>query len=79
MKGRARTYFHSLEEQREEIESQFGESLEWFAEWETEKHVALRKEADPKDENDWPRQHEWMATKLEKLNEVFRPRLERLT
>ena len=78
MKGRARTYFHSLEEQREEIESQFGESLEWFAEWETEKHVTLRKEADPRDENDWPRQHEWLATKLEKLNEVFRPRIERL-
>ena len=78
MKGRAITYFHSLEEQKEEINSKFGEPLEWFAEWETEKHVALREEADPRDENDWPRQHEWLATKLEKLNEVFRPRIERL-
>ena len=78
MKGRAMTYFHSLEEQKKEIENQFGKPLEWFAGYETEKHVALRKEADPRDENDWPRQHEWLATNLEKLNEVFRPWLERL-
>lgn len=78
LKGRAMTYFHSLEEQREEIESQFGACLEWFAEWKTEKHVALRKEADPRDENDWSHQYEWLATKLEKLNEVFRPRVESL-
>lgn len=78
MKGRARTYFHLLKVQQVEIEKEFGKPLEWFAEWEPEKHVALRKEADPRDENDWPRQHEWLATKLEKLNEVFRPRIERL-
>ena len=78
MTGRARTYFHVLKEQQREIEEEFGEPLEWFAEWETERHVALRKEADPEDENDWPRQHEWLATKLEKLNEVFRLRIERL-
>ena len=76
MKGRARTYFHVLKEQQREIEEEFGESLDFFAEWETERHIALRKEADPGDENDWPRQHEWMATKLEKLNEVFRPRIQ---
>ena len=78
MKGSAMTYFHSLKKEKKEIESQFGNPLEWFAGYETEKHVALRKEADPKDENDWPRQHEWLATKLERLNEVFRPRVERL-
>lgn len=78
MTGRARTYFRVLKEQQREIEEEFGEPLEWFAGWETEKHVALRKEADPRDENDWPRQHEWLATNLEKLNEVFRPRIERL-
>ncbi len=78
MTGRARTYFHVLKEQQREIEEEFGKPLEWFAEWKTEKHVALRKEADPRDENDWSRQHEWLATKLEKLNEVFRPRIERL-
>ena len=78
MKGRARTYFHALEEEKKEIENQFGEPLGWFAELKTEKHVALRKEADPEDENDWSRQHKWLATKLERLNEVFRPRVERL-
>lgn len=80
LKGRARDYFDLLNEQQTEIEAEFGEELIWFAEWDIEKHVALRKEdTDPNDENDWSHQHEWMATKLEKLNEVFRPRLERLT
>ena len=50
MKGSAMTCFHSLEEEKKEIESKFGECLEWFAGYETEKHVALRKEADPNDE-----------------------------
>ena len=79
MKGTAKTYFHSLKEQQAEIENEFGESLRWFSGWETESHVWLIKEdIDPTDEEDWPNQHEWIATKLEKLNEIFRPRIERL-
>ena len=78
MKGSAMAYFHSFKKQKKEIERQFGKPLEWFAGYKTEKHVALRKEADPSDENDWPRQHEWLATKLEKLNEVFCLRIEKL-
>ena len=77
MSGRARTYFHVLQEQQREIEEEFGEPLEW-REREKEKLVTLRTEADPDDENDWSHQHEWLATKLEKLNEVFRSRIERL-
>ena len=78
MRGQyAMTYFSILKKQRKEIEEEFGEPLEWRAR-EKEKLVTLRKEADPTDENDWSRQHEWLATKLEKLNEVFRPRIERL-
>lgn len=74
MSGRAGTSFHELREQQKEIEEEFGEPLEWRAR-EKEKLVTLRKEADPCDQNDWPNQHTWLASKLEKLNEVFRPRI----
>ena len=79
MKGTAKTYFHLLKEQQAEIENEFGESLGWWSEWQTESHVYLIRESiDLADKEDWCNQHEWIATKLEKLNEVFRPRIERL-
>ncbi|MDE0324126.1 MAG: DUF4268 domain-containing protein [Candidatus Poribacteria bacterium] len=79
LKGRARSYFHLLQEQQEDIESEFGEPLEWFSEWKTESHIYLeRKDMDPADEQDWSNQHEWIASRLERFNEVFRPRIERL-
>lgn len=75
MSGRERNYiFRKLQEQQSEIEEEFGDPLEW-RERENENLVTLRKNADPMDDNDWPRQHEWLATKLEKLDEVFRPRI----
>ena len=77
MSGHAMTSFCILKKQQKEIEEEFGEPFEWRIR-EKEKLVTVRKEADPADENDWPRQHKWLVTKLEKLNEVFRPRIERL-
>ena len=68
MERNAMTYFDLLQEQQAEIEEEFGKPLEWSAHRKSEKHVGLRrKDLDPSDENDWPRQHEWMATKLEKI------------
>lgn len=66
--------FHKLQERRKEIEKELGEPHEWRPR-ERDKIVTLSQHADPKDENDWPRQHEWLLTKLEKLNEVFHPRI----
>ncbi|MBF0190924.1 MAG: DUF4268 domain-containing protein [Magnetococcales bacterium] len=34
---------------------------------------------DVKSEKDWPSQFSWLADKLEKLHEVFRPRIESLS
>lgn len=81
MKGSAKTYFHSLKEQQTEIENEFGGSLSllWEEEVHKENRVSLIKEdMDPTDETDWSNQHEWIATKFEKLIEIFRPRLEKL-
>ena len=45
---------------------------------ESEKRIAfIKTDVDPTDETDWHNQHEWLANKFEKLNEVFRPRIER--
>ena len=72
------TYFHSLKEQRVEIENELGQSLCW-EETHGERRVSLiRMNTDPMNERDWSNQHEWMTTQLEKLIEVFHPRIERL-
>lgn len=79
LKGRAQSYFYVLQEQQENIESDFGEPLEWFSGWENESHIYLeRKDMDPADEQGWSNQHEWISSRLERFNEVFHPRIERL-
>ena len=73
----AKTFFHALKEQQAEIDKKFGESLEW--EWRgnmrrgQQRLGLIKTDVNPADETDWPNQHEWLATKLEKFNEVFRP------
>lgn len=79
LKGNARNYFDELKEKQAEIKKEFGEELQWLADRDTEKRIDLRRyDLDPTDESDWPHQHEWMATKLEKLNEVLGPWVEAL-
>ena len=75
----ATTYFEALKEQQAEIHSKCGGSLSWYAEAVSEKRIAFLKwDVDVRDETDWSDQHEWIVSKLEKLNEVFRPRIEKL-
>ena len=74
----AEIYFQALEEQKAEIHNDCGECLEWYG-VDSEKRIAfIKADADPTDETDWPDQHEWLASKFEKLIEVFRPRIERM-
>ena len=72
----ASAHFYLLKEEREEIESEFGESLVWQ---EKIKNVVVSQGFDNlKDESDWPNQHKWLADNLEKLDKVFRPRVKAL-
>ncbi|MCY4553949.1 MAG: DUF4268 domain-containing protein [Candidatus Poribacteria bacterium] len=60
------------------MENEFGKSLCW-EEKHGERRVSLISvNTDPTDERDWSNQHEWMVIQLEKLIEVFHPRIERL-
>ena len=73
----ASAHFYLLKEEREEIESEFGESLVWQEKY---KNVVVSQSFDNlTDESDWPNQHKWLADNLEKFNEVFRPRVKALS
>lgn len=80
MKGSAQDNLPSLKEQQVAIENELGERLYWYEGIKGEKqgHIVL-KYCDVTDEADWPDQHQWLVTKVEKLVEVFRPRIEKLT
>lgn len=80
MKASAEDYFHSLKAQQVAIENQLGERLYCYdgIHGETQLSVAL-KDCDVTDETDWAEQHQWLVRKVEKLVEVFRPRMEKLT
>ena len=63
--------FDLIERQREEIENELEETLEW-----TKNRVYLpKKDTDPRDKADWENQHEWLMSKLELFDKVFRPRI----
>ncbi|MFN9237669.1 MAG: DUF4268 domain-containing protein [Planctomyces sp.] len=69
----AESHFRQLEKQRLRFDGKFGEPLEWRPLPERKhKHILIRLEdADPEDRKDWPRQHEWLRAKLDKLHETF--------
>ena len=76
----AEAHFRLLEEQQEEIHNEFGETLEWHPRATPQScWIALyQADTDPLDENDWPQQYEWLTTKLERFDQVFRSRIRSL-
>ena len=73
----AEAHFRLLEEQREEIHTEMGETLEWIELSGNQRgRICLHKsDTDPLGENDWPHQYEWFAAKLELFDKVFRERI----
>lgn len=62
------------------IEEELGYRLEW-------EELPARRDSrisiylsnvDPEEERDWPRQHEWLAAKLNDMHRVFSPRIRAL-
>ncbi len=79
MKGSAQDHFYSLKEQQVAIENELGGKLHWSEriKGETQGYIEL-KYCDVTDKTDWSDQHQWLVTKIEKLVEIFRPRIEKL-
>ncbi len=76
----AKPHFHLLSQEREEIEKEFGERLEWLElPGRKESRIELHdRQADPTDRDGWPEQHAWLSEKLKKFDSVFRKRVKQL-
>lgn len=71
----------ALEGQRDQVEQDLGYSLVWGDQSPTARDrriASYLRDADPEDESDWPRQHEWLATRLNELYGVFVARIRSL-
>lgn len=75
----AKYFYHALYKDKETIESEFGDLLEWK---ELPNKISCKiqysQEADPMDEVDWSHQHLWFKEKLELFNTIFRQRIKNL-
>jgi hypothetical protein len=72
-------HFHLLKQQQSEIEKETG-PLDWEAlPGRKESRIAIRKlDFDPTNREDWPRQHQWIASQLCKFDNAFRQRIKNL-
>ena len=76
----ARAFFGLLKQQKEQIEQQLGSPLIWDEQpnrAERRIQIMLR-DTDPTNRSDWPRQHQWLAERLEALYRAFAPRVKGL-
>ena len=76
----AKAFFHLLQNQKQEIEGELGYPLEWeeLPNNTDSKIFASLDNTDPKNEEDWARQHQWLAAKLNELHRVFANRVREL-
>ena len=71
--------FDLLYAQKEEIENEFGNKLEWAQKSGSKPRRILHvREADLSDDSKWPEYIRWMRTNLEKVDDVFRERIKTL-
>ena len=73
----AKSYFRLLEADRAAIDAEFGGPLEWqeLPGRKGARIVVYKHGVDPTDETQWPEQHAWLRSALERLGPVFRPRV----
>ncbi|HEY3283119.1 MAG TPA: DUF4268 domain-containing protein [Armatimonadota bacterium] len=73
----AKGHFRALLQERQEIDLGLGGQAEWREMPEKkESHIVLRlPQTDPSDQEQWPVQHQWLRQSLERLRQVFGPRV----
>ena len=68
--------FTLLQEDKEEIEQEAGEKLDWHK---NRYQIYIRKySCDIRDRESWPEQHDWLYEKLQLFHKVFTPRIEKI-
>ena len=69
----AKSFFYLLREQKQSITQELGYELDW-EELPTKRDCRISvymTDVDPEDERDWPRQHEWLAAKVNDFHRAF--------
>ncbi len=75
----AKSFFAQLELMKEQIEQELGEPLIWYnPENKKSCRIYVRTSADLDDRVQWPTYHEWLRTKLDAFQRVFRKRVKEL-
>jgi hypothetical protein len=77
----AKAYFGLLEKQKEAVEKELGYPLEWEelpAGQDSRISIVLH-DANLRNSDDWKRQHEWLADKLNEMHRVFSQRVRELS
>ena len=75
----AKKYFPALEAQKDAIEEEIGQALEWhLLPDKGESWILARRPANLADREDWQAQHEWLRGTLESFRKAFAPRLKGL-
>jgi hypothetical protein len=75
----AKAHFKLLQADRAAIEAELGTVPEWRElPHRKQSHVVLVKPADPTLRTDWPAQHQWFLSTLERFHKVFSQRVKAL-
>ena len=69
-----------MEQEKDEIEQEVGESLVWQPRDPGKHNVIsiIKSGVDPANESNWPSQMEWLSDMLERFDKTFRPRVKEL-
>ena len=80
MGDQAKAFFGLLKRQKDAIERELGYPLEWeeLPAGNDCRIASYLNDVDPKDNADWPRQHEWMAKRLNDMHRAFANRISAL-
>ena len=76
----AKGFFAQLKRQKDAIEHELGYALEWeeLPTGQDSRIATYLNDVDPDDRDDWPRQHGWLAKRLNDLHRVFASRVDSL-
>ena len=76
----ANAFFHLLCQEKEAVHAELGYALEWDEKTDANysRIATYLADLDPEDEGDWPRQHGWLAERLNALHAVFHRRVREL-
>jgi hypothetical protein len=76
----AKAYFGLLLRWKEAVQTELGYSLEWDAlPAGQDSRIFIGLSANPRNTDDWKRQHEWLADKLNDMHRVFSNRVKELS